>query len=216
MNTVDIRVVALAEDDTIEGFVKFNVDLHQVLLAGHIQAGNLGHITHGFGPRLISTGWCGGTWGFGRVLWLSRCLVGCLLHLFGWWWWRLVLGLLGHVLRFGCLWWWFGCSWLVLGFGWCCWRWPVRWLLWWWWPLGWWWRSVCRSFGWWRWSIGPRGLLFGWRSLWDDNRPGLDSNRQWHWNWSSIRCRWGLGSSIAIINRRGLGSTIAVFFWRGF
>merc|ERR1719450_623106 len=143
MNTVDIRVVALAEDDTIEGFVKFNVDLHQVLLAGHIQAGNLGHITHGFGPRLISTGWCGGTWGFGRVLWLSRCLVGCLLHLLGWWWWRLVLGLLGHVLRFGCLWWWLVCrlGWtLDLGWwwGWSPWWWPgFGFVLWWWFGCSW-------------------------------------------------------------------------------
>ena len=55
VDAVNVAVVSLAEDDTVEGFVKFNVDLHQVLLASHVQASDLGHVSLGFDPSFIST-----------------------------------------------------------------------------------------------------------------------------------------------------------------
>jgi len=55
MNTVNVAVVTLAENDTIEWFVKFNVDLHQVLLASDVQAGDLGHVNLWFDPSFVST-----------------------------------------------------------------------------------------------------------------------------------------------------------------
>ena len=40
-----VPVVAFAKDDSIERFVEFDIDLHQVLLASDIQAGDLGHVS---------------------------------------------------------------------------------------------------------------------------------------------------------------------------
>ena len=44
VDAVDITVVALAEDDSLERLVEGNGDLHQVLLALDVEAGDLGHV----------------------------------------------------------------------------------------------------------------------------------------------------------------------------
>lgn len=44
MDTLDIGVVALAEDHAIEGSVKLDPDPHQILLTLHLQVSNLGHV----------------------------------------------------------------------------------------------------------------------------------------------------------------------------
>lgn len=59
MDAVDIRVVALGEDDSVEWLVELNVHFHQVLFAGDVEADNLGHVGLSLGPGfvLLSTGW---------------------------------------------------------------------------------------------------------------------------------------------------------------
>ena len=44
MDAVDVTVVSLAEDDSLERLVEGNGDLHEILLALHIEAGDLRHI----------------------------------------------------------------------------------------------------------------------------------------------------------------------------
>ena len=44
MDAVDVTVVSLAEDDPLERLVEGNGDLHEVLLALHIEAGDLRHV----------------------------------------------------------------------------------------------------------------------------------------------------------------------------
>ena len=57
MNTVDIAVVALAEDHAIEGSVKDNPDPHHVLLTLNLQILDLGHVGRlGYLPG-ISAAW---------------------------------------------------------------------------------------------------------------------------------------------------------------
>ena len=58
VDAVDITVVTLAEDDSLERLVEGNGDLHQVLLALHVEAGDLGHVLLGLRPGSIL--WLGG------------------------------------------------------------------------------------------------------------------------------------------------------------
>ena len=53
VDTVDITVVTLAEDDSLERLVEGNGDLHQVLLALNVKAGDLGHVLLGLRPGSI-------------------------------------------------------------------------------------------------------------------------------------------------------------------
>ena len=53
MDAVDIRVVALGEDDSVERFVKLNIDFHEVLFTGDIEADNLGHVWLSLGPGFV-------------------------------------------------------------------------------------------------------------------------------------------------------------------
>ena len=53
MDAVDITVVALAEDDSLERLVEGNGDLHQVLLALNVKTGDLGHVLLGLRPGSI-------------------------------------------------------------------------------------------------------------------------------------------------------------------
>ena len=167
MDTVHITVEALAEDDPVERLVKFDRDLHQILFALNIQAGDLWHIWLGLWPRVVRFGWLDIGW-----CWVVRDSHGArVVGLLSWLW---VVGLLG------CLWGWLVCGllrcrlvllglWLVsrlcglrdicrLGWGW-----P-------WFVLGLWWGwSVLRFLGWlvhllFRW-LGP-WLVLGWSLLW--------------------------------------------------
>ena len=89
VHAVDVAVVALAEDDAVEGLVELNGDLHEVLLTLDVEAGDLGHVGLCSGPSIVL--------GLGRldVCW---CRVGGLgvVLLLGWpggwvvlWWLRL-------------------------------------------------------------------------------------------------------------------------------
>ena len=51
VDTVEVAEVSLAEDDTVEGLVKLEGDLHQVLLTLDIEAGDLGHVLLGLRPH---------------------------------------------------------------------------------------------------------------------------------------------------------------------
>ena len=53
VDAVDITLVTLAEDDSLERLVEGDGDLHQVLLALHVQAGDLGHVLLGLRPGSI-------------------------------------------------------------------------------------------------------------------------------------------------------------------
>ena len=53
MDAVDIRVVALGEDDSVEGFVELNVDFHEILFAGDVEADDLGHVRLSLGPGFV-------------------------------------------------------------------------------------------------------------------------------------------------------------------
>ena len=53
VDAVDVAVEALAEDDSVERLVELDRDLHQVLLALDIEAGDLGHIRLSLWPRII-------------------------------------------------------------------------------------------------------------------------------------------------------------------
>lgn len=44
VDTVGVGVVSLGEDDTVEWFIEFDKDFHQILLAFHVQRDNPGHI----------------------------------------------------------------------------------------------------------------------------------------------------------------------------
>jgi hypothetical protein len=57
MNTVDIAIVALAEDHAIEGSVKDDPDSHHILLTLNLEILNLGHVGRlGYLPG-ITTAW---------------------------------------------------------------------------------------------------------------------------------------------------------------
>ena len=53
VDAVDVAVEALAEDDPVERLVKLDRDLHQVLLALDIKAGDLGHVRLSLRPGII-------------------------------------------------------------------------------------------------------------------------------------------------------------------
>ena len=53
VDAVDVTVVTLAEDDSLERLIEGDGDLHQVLLALHVQAGDLGHVLLGLGPGSV-------------------------------------------------------------------------------------------------------------------------------------------------------------------
>ena len=53
VNAVDIGVVALGEDDSVEWLVEFDKYFHQVLFTGHVEADNLGHVRLGLGPGFV-------------------------------------------------------------------------------------------------------------------------------------------------------------------
>ena len=54
MNTVEVREVSLAEDDSLEWLVKLDGDLHQTLLALHVKTGDLGHVLLRLRPDLVA------------------------------------------------------------------------------------------------------------------------------------------------------------------
>ena len=54
MDTVEVAEVSLAEDDTVEGLVELEGDLHQVLLTLDVEAGDLGHVLLGLRPHGVS------------------------------------------------------------------------------------------------------------------------------------------------------------------
>jgi len=56
VHALGVAVESLAEDDTIERFVKLDGDLHEILLALDVEAGDLGHIGLGLGPRVVGLG----------------------------------------------------------------------------------------------------------------------------------------------------------------
>jgi hypothetical protein len=54
VDTMDITVVTLAEDNPVEGFVKTDVHLHQVLLALDVERDDLGHVWNRRGPDIAA------------------------------------------------------------------------------------------------------------------------------------------------------------------
>ena len=54
MDTVEVREVSLAEDDSLEWLVKLDGDLHQTLLTLNIKAGDLWHVLLGLRPDFIA------------------------------------------------------------------------------------------------------------------------------------------------------------------
>ena len=54
MNTVEVREVSLAEDDSLEWLVKLDGDLHKALLALHVKTGDLGHVLLWLRPDLVA------------------------------------------------------------------------------------------------------------------------------------------------------------------
>ena len=60
MDTVDIAVVALAEDHAVEGSVKDDPHPHHVFLTLNLQILDLGHVGRlGYLPGITSTAWAG-------------------------------------------------------------------------------------------------------------------------------------------------------------
>lgn len=55
MHAVDITVMALAEDYTVERLVKAQINLHRVLLAFDVEGNDFGHVREIRGPVLHDT-----------------------------------------------------------------------------------------------------------------------------------------------------------------
>ena len=85
-----------------------------------------------------------------------------------------------------------------------------RWLWWGWSLLGWGGGPVCWSLGWGWPSLGwgPICWFLGWGSLGNNDGSRFDMDRQWHWNGSSVRYRWGLWGSVGF--NWGLGGSISI------
>lgn len=56
VDAVHVAVVALGEDDAVEGLVELDEHLHAVLLALHVQGHDLGHVLHRRRPDLVLAG----------------------------------------------------------------------------------------------------------------------------------------------------------------
>lgn len=54
MNTTSMAIVAFAEDDSVEWFIEFNGDFHQIFLTLDIQMDNFGGVRSSEWPEFIS------------------------------------------------------------------------------------------------------------------------------------------------------------------
>ena len=100
MDAVDVTVVSLAEDDSLERLVEGDGDLHQVLLALDVEAGDLGHVLLRLRPGCVL--WLGGCRldiCRGRVVGHSDIVRGVGLLRGHWWSVLLLLDWLGVVLK---------------------------------------------------------------------------------------------------------------------